>query len=225
MAKSRVKFRVGDVFLENLDSDVVQKINNQAAEKISFAMEQAIMGATSVLKTKAETYIKALHINEDGLIGISQEHSWLEYGYERYQMLLGLLTGPKSKTSKDGHVYTTVPIGGSKGTNLAGAISGKISEVSQKGSEVKADKRTLADIKREMRNVLRPKETPPSKPEFRIASDKQDESSDWVNHGFEGVNQLESINRMLEEEIINDIAKILEDVAKEGTRGSTSWMT
>jgi hypothetical protein len=223
MAKGRVKYRIGDIFLENLDDDVLQRINNQVTERISFAMEQAIMGATSILKTKAETYINALHINEDCLIGIDEEHSWLEYGYERYQMLAGLLTGPKSKVSKDGHLYTTIPIGGSRGTNLAGAIAGKVSEVFQKGSEIRADKRTLTDIKQEMRNVLRPKETSPSKPKFRVASDKQDDSSNWVNPGFEGVNQLESINRMLEEEIISDITKVLEDVAQERDEGEYSW--
>lgn len=99
----------------NLD-DIVHVSKNEiqamAEEKVNTAMEMAILGAQSVLKTTSDKYINALYIKDDLTIGLRDSVSYLEDGYPAREMLQSLTTGLKSKMAKDGSRYTVIPIGG-----------------------------------------------------------------------------------------------------------------
>jgi len=178
------------------------------------ALEEAILGAQSVLKTTCQQYIDDLYIADDFTIQVRDSSRHLEHGYAAREMKEDLLSSPKAKMNDKGNRRVVVPIGKSKGSSVSQAIEKKTSELFSKGKQNKASSRTLGDMVDEMRNLARTatdvSAKEPSKDGFRTVSDSQDSSNSWVHPGFEGVNQLESINQRLRVDIQEEVIRIIE---------------
>lgn len=194
-----------------------QEITDMAYSRVAQAMETAILGAQSILKTTCEEYINALYVDDDMHIAIEQDKAYLESGYAPREMLDDLLASPKAKVSKEGDRYIKVPIGADKHTDVRGAIERRASELFSKGSG-KASGRTLADMAKEMHSLAAKANPvqPSSGPiEFRVASENQDNrwkynaEQPWVHPGFSGVNQLQTINMQLDSDLREQAAFII----------------
>jgi len=189
-----------------------QGIEDMAFSRVGQAMEQAILGAQSVLKSTCEEYIEALYVDDDIKIAIRSDKAYLEQGYAPREMMEDLLSSPKAKISADGDRYVKVPIGGKPTKDIRTVIGKKASDLFTKGSG-KASNTTLADMTKSMQNLSNqapPVLDGPSKLEFRVVSEKQDQSwkykpeQPWVHPGFSGVNQLDAINAQLEADMKQD---------------------
>jgi len=178
-------------------------VANMVVERVQMSLEQAILGAQSILKSTAEEYINALYITDGLTIGIAATASHLETGYGPREMQDDLLSSPKAKTSKDGTTkYLIVPIGKEKKTDIHNAIRNKTSDLFRKGSLGGASMKSLDEMTKDMRNVISNVSSskfhkPASEPEFATVSSSQDASESWVHPGFVGLRQLDAINYQL----------------------------
>ncbi len=196
---------------------VKPEIVNMAVERVQFAMEQAILGAQTILRSTCQEYIEALYVTEDLKIAIKEDKAYLEDGYDRREMLDDLLNSPKAKVSEDGNKYINVPLKKKPDANISEAISKKASELFSKGREANASPNTLERMVSDMQSLVRRSGNAPtasrgaSENAFRTASQKQDPSNDWVHPGFQGVNQLEFINQQLQTDLQEGAVRLLED--------------
>lgn len=224
-AKNKLQGR----FPRYIDLDAVVRLSrstvaDMAMARVSFAMDQAILGAQSKLRTTSEEYVNALYVTDDLQIGIRPEARYLEEGYARREMLPDLLAGKSAKPMNDGGTYAIVPIGDKPDSNLKSAITKKTSELFSAGRRAGASGKSLADMVSGMQSRLRsadnastsPRNAPTSKEdEFRTASSKQNPAEKWVHPGFEGMNQLEFINHQLRVELEEGATQIVERAANE----------
>lgn len=215
-ARSRVEYKLPHHirFLDIVDV-AYQEIADTVAEKVYFALEQAMLGAQSALKTQADEYISALVVNDDLTIGISDKARHLEDGYDRWQMLENLVTGPKSKVSKKGNLYNIIPIGKVDGSRVSRAMNQKAKDVISSGALSGTSTRKLRDIVQDMSEVIKMSQDVKSQPPkgFATASSTQNEAVDWVHPGFDGVRQLDQINAQLRSDLVDSVVAILEDKA------------
>lgn len=194
-----------------------QDIVDMAMEKVQFAMEQAILGAQSILRSTCQEYIEALYITDDLKIAISAAKSYLEDGYDRREMLDDLLNSPKAKVSAEGNTYVSVPLRKKEKSNITEAIGKKASDLFSKGRENQASSGTLERMVSDMQSLVRRSSNAPtdargaSENAFATASSKQDPSKDWVHPGFQGVNQLEFINQQLQTDLQEGAVRLMED--------------
>lgn len=218
LARQKVSGRVPSYInmVEAADASKVE-VTDMVMERIQSAMEQAILGAQSILRTTCQKYIEGLYVTEDLKIGIREDVAYLEDGYDRREMQDKMLSGPNAKDLKDGSGrYAIVPIGNAPNSNIAAAIGKKTSELFTKGRQAKASARSLDLMVRDMQSVIRKSANAPHAPrnshekEFRTVTDKQDSSKDWVHPGFQGVNQLEFINLQLQVDLEEGALRILE---------------
>lgn len=225
LARQKVSGRVPNYIDLGMASKLAHpEIANMAVERVQTALEQAILGAQSILKSTCAKYIEGLYIRDDLTIGIRQEVAYLESGYDQREMLDDMLDSPKAKMSKDGNKYLIVPMGDKPSPNIAQAVGKKTSELFLKGRQAKASGRTLDSLVRDMQSITQraPKvaSNPPknaTSSEFRTATSKQDSGSDWVHPGFSGLNQLEFINQQLRVDLEEGAVRLLEN-AIEGMR-------
>lgn len=219
LARQRVSGRVPRyIDMDAAVKDSRQDIVDMTIEKVQFAMEQAILGAQSILRSTCQEYIEALYVTDDLRIAIRQEKAYLEDGFDRREMLDDLLNSPKAKTSKiDGDKYVIIPLRQKPDANITQAISKKTSELFVKGRESKASSTTLQRMVSDMQNLTRRSSNAPvaargaSEKAFAVASEKQDPSKDWVHPGFQGVNQLEFINQQLQTDLQENAVRLIED--------------
>jgi len=212
--KRRISGRLPrDVIFDEIVEENKQDIIDAIVEKVSFAMEQAILGAQSILKSQSDDYINGLRLSGDLTIEIDESVKYLEEGYDRHPMLENFLTGPKSKIAKDGSVYSVIPIGKREGDNTEKAMGNQVKSVLTRGVGKGASIGKLQDIVERMTNTINGTVNTQSKEPtgFAVASSKQDSSSSWVHPGFEGVNQLYYINTLLKQEMIEVVSVIIEE--------------
>jgi hypothetical protein len=214
-ARRKVSYRLPrSVNIDQLIERVRQEVVNMAMEKLQDAMEQAILGAQSILKSTCQEYVDALYITDDMKIAIREDKAYLETGYDGYEMREALLNGPKAKVSKDGDRYVVVPIGKKSESNVTEAIGRKTSELFSKGKSSNASDGTLGRMVQDMQSLARRSfnnDRPASEGETRTVSDKQD--GGWVHPGFQGVNQLEFINETLRSRLLEETVRIIESAA------------
>lgn len=212
--KSRIAYRLPrHIPFDDIVNDSYQDIIETVAVKVHFALEQAMLGAQSVLKSQADEYISGLKINEDLSIGIEDDVKYLEYGYGSWNMLDNLLTGPKAKTAKDGSLYNIIPVGKQDSSKIKRSMRMKAKDVISGGSTKGVSNRKLQDIVDSMEETLKmAKDTKPQGPQgFATASSKQNSSEKWVHPGFMGVRQLDFINVQLRNDLIESVMAIIED--------------
>lgn len=194
-----------------------QEVADMAVERMQTAMEQAILGAQSILRTTSQEYIEALYITDDLTIAIREDKMYLEEGYDRREMLESMLSSPKAKTSAGGDRYVVVPIGKTPAVNISSAIGKKTSELFTKGRKAGSSVGTLGGMISDMQDVLKGSGNAPYAPrnsqkkEFRTAIDSQNSDTQWTHPGFQGVNQLEFINQQLRSELESGAQRVLED--------------
>jgi hypothetical protein len=215
-ARSRVEYKLPrHIRFRDVVDFAYQDITDAVAEKVHFALEQAMLGAQSVLKTQADDYISGLTVNDDLTIGIDAKVRYLEDGYDSHQMLENLVTGPKSKVSKSGNLYNIIPIGKVDSTKTKRAMSQKAKEVISEGAYSGVSNRKLQDIVDDMSETLKMAQDVKSQPAkgFATASSKQNAAEKWVHPGFSGVNQLDQINTQLKVDLVDSVVAIIEDKA------------
>lgn len=218
LARQRVSSRVPRYI--DLDAAVDssrQEIADMAVEKVQFALEQAILGAQSILRSTCQEYIEALYVTDDLRIAIRSEKSYLEDGYGPREMLDDLLNSRTAKVNDEGKKYVVVPLKKKPDANIPEAISKKTSELFVKGREARASGKTLSQMVTDMQSLIRRSANAPTAPRgasenaFRTASEGQDPSKDWVHPGFQGVNQLEFINQQLQTDLQEGAVRLIED--------------
>jgi hypothetical protein len=198
-------------------------IANMVVERVQLAMEQAILGAQSILGSTCPDYIAGLYISDDCTIMIHDEVAYLEHGYRSRRMLDSLLSSVHAKVAKDGSKYLVVPVGQKQAVNPALAIGQQTSQLVAKGSAVNASENTLSQMVEDMQAVIRntsivsaqvrkerANQSNGGKKEFRTASSKQDQNNSWIHPGFVGVNQLDSINLQLRVDLEENAVRLLE---------------
>lgn len=204
-----------------------QDVADMAMAYVSKAMNQAILGAQSKLRSTSEEYINALYITDDLRIDIRQESRYLEDGSEPREMLPELLAGKSAQPMKDGGTFAIIPIGNKPDSNIQGAIAKKTSDLFDSGRRAGASGRSLNDMVSDMQATIRgannaatsPRNAPTSDDDkFRTASSHQDPATKWVHPGFEGVNQLEFINGQLKVELQEGAVAAVERAANEMRR-------
>lgn len=201
-----------DITFDDIVEENKQEIIDVVMEKVAHAMEQAILGAQSVLKTQSDDYINGLKLGSDLSIEIDESVKYLEEGYDRHPMLENLLTGPKSKIAKDGSLYNTIPIGKKKKSDTKRAMGNQADNVLSKGWSIGTSMGKLEDIVKNMTATINSTSDTPSHEAtgFAVASSKQDAASKWVHPGFEGVNQLYYINTQLRYDMVEAVSLLIE---------------
>lgn len=134
----------------------------------------------------ADEFLAQIKLNaESGYIEISTESGVTDFSKPQYPMLPWLLNN--AKTAKDGSRYKVIPIGGvssnPKPTPQAKNIAEGLSAMSSENAPASAMAEAMASafglnatssITQEQRSA------PTAKPEFRVASSKQDPTRQWV---------------------------------------------
>ena len=214
--KSRVMHRLPQgVNVDEVVEENIQEITDAVVERVGFALEQAMLGAQSILKTQSADYINGLSVSDDLTIEIDASVKYLEEGYGPHQMLENLITGPKSKVAKDGSLYNTIPIGKTNQVDVKRAMGNQTKAFLGKGYGAGTSRRKLQDIVSKMTSDINGATNVPRSEvkRFATASSKQDPASSWVNPGFAGVNQLDQINAQLRDELIEQVSNIVESAA------------
>lgn len=92
----------------------VQKVMEEAARDLAIQTHAHIVEqATAKLKSRRDKYLAAMDIKPVGtdtwLITLDASAMWIEDGMEEHEMIDDLLKSKKTKTSKDGSRYLSVP--------------------------------------------------------------------------------------------------------------------
>ena len=214
--KAKISYRLPPgVSFDDVAEANRQQIVDVMVERTSFALEQAILGALSTLKTQAEEYINGLKISENLEIEIDDKVKYLEEGYGRWEMLEHLVTGPKAKVSKEGNLYNRIPIGKRRGKRLKDAIEDQTLPIIREGAAVGGSLGSLKTVVDKMMSNIRGTSDVPASDvsKFATASTKQDSGESWVHPGFTGVNQLDGINYQLKSDLVETVANIIETEA------------
>lgn len=209
----RISYRLPqDANFDELVSRRMQDIVDSVIERTTFALEQSILGAQSILTTQAEKYINGLNINDNLEIEIDDDVKYLEYGYGSWNMLENLITGPKAKVAKDGSLYNIIPIGKNKESNVKDAIASKTHSIVNEGAAIGGSIGNLKNVVDSMISKIHgANNTPSSEPtKFVTASSKQNADDKWVHPGFTGVHQLDNINHQLKLDLIEVVSNIIE---------------
>lgn len=115
------KIYVAEESLKDLGHDIDnmrQEIQDKAKVALQILASQVygfiVQEATTSLKSTKDIFMQNLTgPTEAGdniwVVGLKKEAEWIEEGYAAYDMLPGLLKGPKAKVSKSGKKYTVIP--------------------------------------------------------------------------------------------------------------------
>lgn len=115
------KIYVAEDSLKDLGHDIntlSQEINEKAKVQLQILASQVygfiIQQANTDLKSTRDLFIQNLvGPIEAGdniwVVGLKKEAEWIEEGYAAYDMLPGLLKGPKAKVNAKGQKYTVIP--------------------------------------------------------------------------------------------------------------------
>jgi hypothetical protein len=112
----KVKLDDLQIELEDLAEDTARELVRTMATLAEQTYEKAMELAGQRLHSTRQEYMNALNFDREGegpgifVVSLDPEANHLEDGYDTYQMLPKLAQGPASKTAKDGHKYTIIPI-------------------------------------------------------------------------------------------------------------------
>ncbi len=100
--------------ISNLSDEIEAAINQAVSDVAKGAYAEAIRLANKKLKTTRQDYVQALRLEQidDNIYILSLDGrlaNATEDGYGTFDMKPGLINGPKSKVSKEGFRYNTVP--------------------------------------------------------------------------------------------------------------------
>ena len=212
---------------DEIARDLVSAVHNLAASTYQKAVELA----GSKLHTTRQQYINALHMEQEGegvwVVYLDAEANDLEDGYDSFNMLPKLASGPKSKVAKDGHRYVVVPMrqrtvpanpNSQKQADLASRLvalskirkwdkvkagvsgaTGKYTTI-ERMKNSKDDHPYLKGLTR-VREYKSPGAKEPMSSAyftFRTASTKQDASNHWVHPGFAGAKIFPEVEKWAE---------------------------
>lgn len=180
-------------FLESigLRQDEVSERVRSAADEIRAAMNSIVENAVYEAENYgssigADEFLAQIRLNADsGYIEISTDSGATDFSKPQYPMLPWLLNN--AKTAKDGSRYKIIPVGGTssnpKPTPQARNIAEGLSAMSSGEAPASAMAETMAAAFTQGSSsgmAQRQKPASTAKPEFRVASSKQDPSRQWV---------------------------------------------
>ena len=217
--------------------DILDLASNDVNEIILDIVSNAIAEATDhAVELGAEEFIEAMDVIEvGGGFMISTVSGKTDYSVPERKMLNDLLKN--AKVSEEGHRYKVIPIGGEETTQQPRDI---FSVIRQRDAALQEARRTLNSqaldkrsaraqtMAAHFRNIMvsglserlttKPREIKTrTKPEFRTASDKQDENTQWVIPAKELdlTGYLMDMNKRIQDSIYSSVVFIIESYEKE----------
>jgi hypothetical protein len=99
--------------IEDYSNEIVQKAKLGLQAVANSAHSLIIDKAQNKLGSQKNLYIESLSVTNEGdnlwVIALDPKANWIEDGRPAYDMLPGLLNGPKAKVGKDGKKYNIIP--------------------------------------------------------------------------------------------------------------------
>lgn len=212
LINSGVSQSVADSIIESIVSSVQDVVVNSLESGLSSAQQSAEqMRAKGFL---SEIQIRPTHAG----LEITTSSGNHDFSKPDFPMLDRLLA--KGRVSKDGSIYKTIPIGGSKSTKTEtvrdlGTVSASISADKQRPRSLTEMVTNIANsFGMGSRSVIKQDSgSQISQVQFRTASSKQDRNKDWVIPGFQAdmgpvLNEINAIMAM-------DLEKALESAIRD----------
>jgi hypothetical protein len=205
-----------------LDANQIDSLVNEAAEEIRSAtlsiVEKAVYEAEDYGSSiGAEEFLSQIKLDpSSGYVEISTDSGKTDFSTPPFPMLPWLLS--KSKTAKDGSRYRIIPVGGAsstaKPTPPAKDIASGLQAMSTENSSVSSMAESMAEafgLGASSSITDRQRPVSSEKPEFRIASSKQDSTRQWVApaRSLDMTGTLMTLNATIRSEIDTECEKIL----------------
>lgn len=173
-----------------LSASEADEVCRSAAEEISEGMRSIVESAVHDVENQgiaiqADEFLAQIRLDaESGYVQVSTDTGALDFSLPPTPMLPWLLKN--AKVAKDGSRYKVIPVGASTGSKpkpAAKDIAAGLAAMSSEGSTVESMAQMMAQsftggavggvqARQEPRSI--------AKPEFRVASDKQDATRQWV---------------------------------------------
>lgn len=234
MAEIKLQPRIEDlgITMEEVTEEVAGQLIQAVQQLEALTYNKAVEMTNQRLHTTRQQYIDALNLDDQGdgvyVVYLDDSAHHLDDGYPPFPMLPKLATGPKSKTSKDGHRYTIIPIRqmtqvpghvSSKRRNLADQLKAVVQQREFKKIKTTVDKTTgrVRTVERlvgpaphpHLKGLTRIREYDEEGGKvkssayltFRVASTKQDAGTKWRHPGFKGASIFPDLERWADTEM------------------------
>jgi len=187
-----------------------QEIHENLVDLVSNAVKESEMSADEM---SADDFLKEIELDSSsGYVQIGTSSGKLDFSEPPYPMLPWLLKNPK--VAKDGTLYKVIPIGASSGDQRSATVKDIDAAIKRLTGSSKA-----SDMASSMASAFgmggavtkyKESEIKPAKA-FRVASSKQDSSTDWVKPATnkDMTATVMSINARLRSDIDNLVDQVV----------------
>jgi hypothetical protein len=140
----KILLDVGDIvnMKQGLQGAIKDAMKKSAAALTAATRAHIVEEANKKLKTRRQKFIDALTIfpadDNTWIVNLDRKARWIDDGMDEHEMIDDLLKSPKTKTSKDGSRYLSIPFDHSPGKGSTGMTPAQGDLVSTIKKELKA---------------------------------------------------------------------------------------